>query len=231
MQKKKILIALVSILILVGGVIAAYYYFEGRNYIKTNDARIAADLVNVTPAISGKLTSWNVMAGDELKAGDTMGWQDTNALATSAGLNPGQLNAVGSVSVGKAEITAPISGRVLKSSAQAGQFVSPGQTVAMIADTANMYVAANIEETKINQVKIGQDVEITVDALGGKKIMGKVDAIGQATAATYAVLPVQSSNGSFTKVTQLIEIKIRFPGMNTLNLVPGMSTAVKIHIR
>lgn len=230
-NKKKILICLVAAILLVAGGIFFYYWYEGSNYISTKDARIAANTVIVTPQISGKITAWNVTEGDQVKAGDSLGAQDTNSMASSSSLSATALNQVGSVAVGKAEITAPISGEVIKSSVEEGQLVSPGQTLAVIADTSDLYVSANIEETKVDKVKPGQIVDISIDALPGRKFTGRVEEIGKATLSTFAVLPTQSSNGNFTKVTQLVPVKIRLPESSKLAIVPGMSVEIKIHIK
>ena len=231
-MKKKVILFVVSLFILVGAAgIVYYYYYENTNYVTTKDARISANLVNVSPAITGKVTAWNVNEGDSVKAGSNLGWQDTGTLATSAGINTTSLNSVGSIMVNRSEITAPISGEVIKSNVEEGQIVSPGQTLAIIADTKDLFVSANIEETKVNQLKVGQDVEISIDSLNGKTVLGKIDQMGRATVSTFSVLPSQSSNGSFTKVTQLVPIKIRFPEIKDLALVPGMSAEIKIHIK
>jgi multidrug resistance efflux pump len=229
-DKKKILIVLFAVILVVAGLIVFYYWDQGRRYVKTEDARIEGHIVTVSPLISGRITSLKVQEGDNVNAGDTLGWQETGTMATSAGINTNSLNAVGSVAVGKAEITAPISGQIIKLSVEPGQLVSPGQSVAMIADTQDLYVSANIEETSVKKLKPGQDVEITIDALDHKKVMGKVEEIGKATTSTFAVISTQSSNGSFTKVVQLVPVKIRFPGINQFGLLPGMSVEVKIHL-
>lgn len=229
-NKKKILLALVAVILIVGGIIVYYYWYQNAHYVTTADARISANIVTVTPQIPGRITAWNVAEGDTVKAGANMGWQDTNAVSASNGVNTSALNAVGSLMVSKSEISAPISGQVVKSAAVPGQMASPGQALAMIADTSDLYVSANIEETKIKKVKQGQDVEITIDALNGKKVMGKVEEIGKATLSTFSILPTQSSNGTFTKVTQLLPVKIRFPHAGELGLAPGMSVEIKIDI-
>lgn len=229
-KKNKILIGLLVLIVVVAGAIIYYYWDQGRKFVKTDDAKIAANTVTVSPLISGRITSLKVHEGDSVNAGDTLGWQETGTMATSAGVSATALNSAGSLVAGKAEITAPISGQILKLSAEPGQMVGPGQSLAVIADTNDLYVSANIEETSIEKIKPGQDVEITIDALQNKKAIGKVEEIGKATTSTFAVIPTQSSNGSFTKVVQLVPVKIRFPGINKLSLLPGMSVEVKIHL-
>jgi multidrug resistance efflux pump len=228
--KRKILIGLFALIVIVAGLITFHYWDQGRKYVKTEDARIEANTVTVSPLISGRIISLKVKEGDYLEAGDTIAWQETGTMATSAGINTNTLNPIGSVAAGKAEITAPISGEIIKLSAEPGQVVGPGQSLAVMADTQDLFVSANIEETSVGKVKKGQDVEITIDSLQNKKVMGKVEEIGKATTSTFAVIPTQNSNGSFTKVVQLVPVKIRFPGINKLNLLPGMSVEIRIDI-
>lgn len=229
-KKNKILISLCAIIIIVAGAIVFYYWDQDRKYVKTDDARIEANTVTVSPLISGRITSLNVQEGDMVNADDTLGWQETGTMSTSAGISTNTLNSVGSVTVGKSQIIAPIAGQIIQLTAEPGQVVSPGQSLAVIADTQDLYISANIEETSIGKVKPGEDVEITIDTLNNKKVMGKVEEIGKATTSTFSVISTQSSNGSYTKVVQLVPIKIRFPGINNLNLLPGESVEVKIHI-
>ncbi|MFZ3101601.1 MAG: HlyD family efflux transporter periplasmic adaptor subunit [Desulfitobacteriaceae bacterium] len=229
-NKKKILVIILMAVILIGGGIIGYFWYKDTYFVSTEDARISANTVNVTPQIPGRITSWSIAEGDVVQAGATLGWQDTNSVANSSGINASVLNQIGSMTVSKAELVSPISGQVIKSSVQTGQLVSPGQTVAIIADTRDLYVSANIEETKVSKLKVGQSVDITIDSLQGKKYLGKLAEIGKATLSTFSVLPVQSSNGNFTKITQLVPVKIRFPVDKTLGLVPGMSVNINIHV-
>ncbi|MDI3535325.1 MAG: hypothetical protein PWQ82_1690 [Thermosediminibacterales bacterium] len=229
-NKKKFLIMFLVAAVLIGVGITYYYHYQSVNYVTTEDARIEADTVVVTPQIPGKILSWDVKEGDYVKKGEKLGLLDLSSIMNTANVNVQALNELGSPAASKAEITAPISGRVIKSNVRAGQTITPGQTMAIIADTDDMYVTANIEETKISKVKMGQKVEIKIDAIPEKKFIGYVSEIGEATTSYFSLIPIQNSNGNFTKVTQLIPIKIRFPEINKLNIVPGMNVVVKIHI-
>lgn len=229
-NKKKIISLILGAMLIIAGSIFAYYWWEGKNYIATEDARIAADTVVISPQISGKITSWNVVEGQAVQAGQNLGWQDTSTISSSAAVSVKSLNQTGSTAISKAEITAPISGRVIKSSAQKGQTAGPGQTLAIIANTDNLFITANIEETKIAKVGIGAPVDFTIDAFPGTRFYGRVEEIGQATLSTFSIITMQSSSGSFTKVTQLVPIKIRFTNSGNLALLPGMSAEIRVHV-
>lgn len=229
-QKLVISVALI-VLLLIGVGIGGYYWYQMSRYITTDDARISGYTVNVSPIISGKITTWDVSEGDYVEEGKTIGWQDTNAIANTASVNLNAINPVGSIMVSKAEITAPISGQVIKNSVRVGQLVGTGQPLAVIVDTSDLFVIVNIDETEIGKIKVGQLADLKVDALSGKTFQGRVDEIGKATLSMFDILPMQSANGNFTKVTQRIPLKIRFPEINKLGLLPGMSVTAKIHIK
>jgi len=230
MKIKKIMIAgTLTLMLLIGGGIVRYYWYESTHYVKTEDARISANMANVSSQIPGKITTWNVAEGDQVKAGMTIGWQDTNAVASTVSVNASALNPVGSMAVSKAEITAPISGQVIKTSVLQGQLVGAGQPLAVIADTRDLFISVNIEETQVGKVKVGKYVDISIDALKGQTYRGRVEEVGTATLSTFDILPMPSANGNFTKVTQRVPVKIRFPEINKLSLIPGMSVTVKIH--
>ncbi len=231
MNKQKIIIsAVLTVVLVIGMGIGFYYWYQFSRYIATDDAQISAYTATVSPIIPGKVTSWNVAEGDYVQAETPLGWQDTSSLATSADVNPSAIKPVGSITVSKAEITAPISGQVIKNNVRVGQLVGTGQPIAVIADIDDLFVNVNIEETQIKKVKVGQVVDLEIDALPGKTFQGRVDDIGKATLSTFDILPMQSANGNFIKVTQRIPLKIRFPEINDLGLLPGMSVTAKIHI-
>jgi membrane fusion protein (multidrug efflux system) len=63
-------------------------------------------------------------------------------------------------------------------------------------------------------VKVGEKLNVTVDALGGKKLVGQVTAISAATGSKYSNVPVDNSTGNFVKVQQRIPVRIEFTSEN-----------------
>lgn len=57
--------------------------------------------------------------------------------------------------------------------------VGTGQPLAVIADTNDLFVAVNIDETEIRKLNVAQLVDLKVDALPGKTFQGGVDEINQ----------------------------------------------------
>jgi len=232
MKKLKVVITLIVILALIGGGCTLYYfYYQDTNFFSTDNAQVTADMVDVTPEVTGKVTSWNVKEGDDIKAGQVLGHQDLGSLITSSAINSQALNSSADALATKADIKSPIDGKVVQSSVVEGQVVAPGMSIATIANTSNTYIKANVEETSLFKIKPGQKVEISIDAYSGKSFLGYVESIGQATESAFSTMPTLNTSGDFTKVTQLIPVKISIMNDANLTLLPGMNSTVKIHIK
>jgi len=228
MNKKLILFAVAGGLVLVLLGIVGFYWFQAEYFVTTEDARVAADLVTISPEIAGKIVEWNVKEGDMVRAGDVLGRQDLGTILSTGVINASALGTVGSIAAEKAAIKSPISGQVIRSSGVVGQMAVPGNNLAVVADTGELYVSANIEEDRIGRVRIGQAVELSIDAFPGVDFRGRVETIGRATTSTFSLLPTQNNGGNYTKVTQIIPIKIHL--LDTLNkpLLVGMNTSIRI---
>ncbi|MBP1962928.1 HlyD family efflux transporter periplasmic adaptor subunit [Paenibacillus aceris] len=217
MKRKIMLYVILTAMVIGGGSIAGYFWYQGQNYISTEDSRLAGNIYKVMPRITGKVTSLQVDEGEHVLADQIIGQQDINNLAMS--------------SMDQAALRAPIDGTVIKTMIKAGEVASVGQAVAMVVDTSKLYVSANIEETEINKIRDGQKVEIRMDNFSGKVLTGKVQEISKATAATFSLLSSTNTSGNFTKVTQRIPIKISIDDNQGLDLLPGISTTIKIHLK
>lgn len=128
----------------------------------------------------------------------------------------------------QSSIKAPSDGMVLRIAAQEGENVSSGQTVVTICDLKKTWVVANIEEKKIDRIKVGQRVDVHIDAYPDEVFTGKVTAIGGAAQSVFALIPSESTSGNYTKVIQRIPIKIQVETKSVL-LKPGLSAQIEIH--
>lgn len=127
-------------------------------------------------------------------------------------------------------VNSPIDGIVAKKVAKLGEVVKSGQPIAVIVDLNNIWVEANLEETKVENVRLGQTVDLKVDAYPNTRFIGKVVNIGAAAASEFSLIPGNRSAGNFTKVTQRIPIRIEVLD-STRPLRPGMMVVVGIDIR
>ncbi|SDN38957.1 Barrel-sandwich domain of CusB or HlyD membrane-fusion [Paenibacillus sp. yr247] len=217
MKRKLVLIIILAVMVISGATIGGYYWYQDANYIATDNARLSGDIYRVMPRIAGKINTLGIKVGDTVVADQIVGQQDITNLSNSL--------------LDQATLRTPIGGTVIQTAAKVGEVVAPGQSVAMIVDKSALFVSADIDETKIQMVHIGQLVTFSVDTYSGTEFQGKVTEIGQATASTFSLLPTTSSSGNFTKVTQRLNVKISIDDHRGLDLAPGMNASIKIHIK
>ncbi len=132
------------------------------------------------------------------------------------------------------QITAPEDGVIAKKSVEPGMVVPPGQALFGFVSSRERWVTANFKETQLGKIKPGQKVDISVDAISGKKYEGVVDSIGSSTGSTFTLLPPDNSTGNFTKVVQRVPVKIKLIGLTSQDidrLADGLSAVVSIRIR
>jgi len=129
-----------------------------------------------------------------------------------------------------AYITAPVSGVVARRNAETGALVQIGQTLMSIVPDQNVWVTANLKETQLTHVRVGDRAEFTVDAYPGRKFEGRVESLSPATGARFALLPPDNATGNFTKVVQRVPVRIAVdqPSETAVPLRPGMSVDVTI---
>ena len=132
--------------------------------------------------------------------------------------------------LGDRTIRSPVDGVVDKTFTQVGEYVTPGQRLALVHDPETIWIEANIKETEIRRLKIGQEVEVSVDAYPGTPFRGRVLSIGNATTSEFALLPSPNPSGNFTKITQRLPVRIAIEQQGGL-LRPGMMVEINIDIR
>ena len=125
-------------------------------------------------------------------------------------------------------IRSPLAGVVDQTFAQAGEYVSRGARLLVIHDPEKLWVEANLRETDIARVTIGNVVDIRVDAYPDRIFNGRVTHIGAAANSRFSLLPNLNQSGNFTKVTQRIETHIAVLEPSGI-LKPGMMVEISIH--
>lgn len=129
---------------------------------------------------------------------------EANILRAEAGVDMARLNLSYTV------ITAPSDGYLGRRTIEVGQLVNPGQTITTIIPDNQKWVIANFKEKQMANINLGQTVEISIDALPGKKFNGMVTAISSATGSKYSMVPTDNSAGNFVKIQQRVPVKIDF---------------------
>jgi membrane fusion protein, multidrug efflux system len=132
------------------------------------------------------------------------------------------------------QVTSPANGIISKKSVDPGQFISVGSPIASIVDKDDLWVTANFKETQMENIRVGQEVEIELDAYPGLKVTGQVESIGGATGARFSLLPPDNATGNFVKVTQRVPVRIKitgYPKDKAEVLLPGLSTFVRVRVK
>lgn len=120
------------------------------------------------------------------------------------------------------KIYAPETGRVTNKSVVAGDYLQPGQAVLALV-TNDLWVVANFKETQLRRLKVGQPVDIHVDATG-QTLKGHINSIQAGTGAVFSLLPPENATGNFVKVVQRIPVKITLDNpSDAQSIAPGMS--------
>jgi membrane fusion protein (multidrug efflux system) len=142
------------------------------------------------------------------------------SLAEQAGLNESYTR-----------IIAPNDGIIARKAVEPGQFVPAGQPLFGFVAENKRWVLANLKETELQDVHLGQKVKIHVDALAGQKFEGKVISIAPSTGAVFSLLPPDNATGNFTKVVQRIPVKIELENLSEKDidaLQLGLSAVISI---
>lgn len=127
-------------------------------------------------------------------------------------------------------IGSPLTGVVDRVFVEEGEYVTPGQRLLLVHDPKKVWIEANVKETDIRKVKVGQVADITVDAFPDKEFKGHVIAIGNAATSEFALLPTPNPSGNFTKITQRLRVRVAIDQEQNL-LRPGMMVEVFIDVR
>jgi RND family efflux transporter MFP subunit len=108
------------------------------------------------------------------------------------------------VLLGYAILRSPLGGAVSAKMANAGEMASPGRPLLKIVDDSRLRLACTVQENGVAKIKKGDTVKITVDALGGRQIDGRIAEI----------LPTADPS------TRSFAVKIDIP--QTAGIKPGM---------
>ncbi|MCU6496760.1 HlyD family secretion protein [Rugamonas sp. A1-17] len=133
------------------------------------------------------------------------------------------------VDLDNTRITAPEDGQLGQVTVRKGAYVNTGAQLMGLVPR-QLWVIANLKETQMNGVQVGQSATFKVDALDGALLTGQVERISPATGSEFSVLPADNATGNYVKIAQRIPVRIRIdPGQaKARRLAPGMSVVVSI---
>ncbi len=172
-------------------------------------------------------------AGLEMQKRRVAGMQAQVRQAQAQGAGAKAQLASAAVDLGATLLKAPFAGRIGDKTVQVGQYVQAGTRLMSVVPLSQLYITANFKETQLALMRAGQPVKISVDALGGLEVDGRVESVSPGTGAQFSILPPQNATGNFTKIVQRVPVRIAVratPSARRL-LVPGLSVTVVVDTR
>ena len=110
------------------------------------------------------------------------------------------------------ELRAPIAGFVNGRSVNAGNQVQVAQALMSVFPLTDVWVDANFKEGQLDQLRIGQSVDVYVDAYPGRVFPGRIAGFSAGTGAALSLLPPENATGNFVKVVQRLPVRIELTG-------------------
>ncbi len=194
MRNKKLTISVILIFIVMAG---ALFLFKTRgnksketlkeikpvlgsieNIISTTGTVLPKNRLEIKPPVNGRLEEILVKEGDFVKVGQILAWMSSTERAAllDAARGQGQEQLKYWKDVYKAvALIAPIDAEVIVATVQPGQTITTSEAVIVLSD--HLIVRAQVDETDIGKVKLGQDANISLDAYPDTKIKAKVEHI------------------------------------------------------
>jgi membrane fusion protein, multidrug efflux system len=218
---------------------------------RANSVKADADLARVRELAAKQVVSRQQLDAAQA-ASDAMHAQLLSAQRSASAAGAGVTNAQAGVRLAQARlasaqatrdnaalqlsytrVTAPVGGVVSRKQVEVGQLVQAGQPLLTVVSDTGVWVTANFKETQLSDLRVGQLVELEVDAYGGCSAKGKVESVSAATGAKFALLPPDNATGNFTKVVQRVPVRIAITegcGKDQ-PLRPGMSVAAHVDVK
>ena len=207
-SNKGAVVVIIVLIAVIGALIAGYFVLKDMNTLTTDNVKVTADLNTIVPTGAGKLRRLMVAKGETVAKDQIV----------SEAYNTGYLKS-------------PVSGEIVECDVTQGQMVSPSTVIAVVADTSDIYVQANIEETSIRRVRPGQIVRVRLDAYPGQAFVGVVREIDRITQNAISGNAMSySTSGTYTKVTQTIPVKIDLRDKINLSGLIGTNATVSIQL-
>ncbi|WP_427706604.1 HlyD family efflux transporter periplasmic adaptor subunit [Staphylococcus sp. Mo2-6] len=213
-MKKMVLINVITIVVLVIiGVVGFHFYNQATGFVSTDNAKVDGEQIKVSAPSAGEIKSFDVKNNEKLSKGDKVA-------EIAAKGEDGQSQDM--------DIKMPQDGTIVKTDGMEGSMAQAGTPIAYAYNLDDSYITANVDEKDIADVEKGKDVNITLDGEDAE-LKGKVEEVGKATASSFSMMPSTNSDGNYTKVSQVVPVKISLDSKPSNNVVPGMNAEVKIH--
>lgn len=119
------------------------------------------------------------------------------------------------------KLYAPISGILLKKMGEAGEMISAGMPVLVISDISKVKVNAYIPENQLKNIRIGQEVNILINAIDAhrKGVITEVGSMAEPTTRAFTIKAVVDNPDMNIRPGMIAEINIAIPDSTEATLV------------
>lgn len=129
----------------------------------------------------------------------------------------------------RTRLVAPAAGIVARVKPEPGEVIEANEPMILLVDEADVWIEANLKETQLTHVRVGQEAEIVIDAYPDATWRAKVESIAPATGAEFALLPPQNASGNWVKVVQRLPVRLQVVNPKSdFTLRAGMTASVTI---
>lgn len=225
---RPIVLAIGAVVLIALAAVGYRFWYTATHFVWTDNAQVSGPIIQVGALNAGEVTAVYTDVGQHVEKGQVIARVSIPmpvAAATGGTAKLGFTNTENQL----VDVTAPISGVVVARLADPGSTVAPGQPIIALIDPTRLSVTANVNETDIARVHVGQAVDVSLDSLG-VVLPGRVEAVTPASAGSFSLIPPQNASGNYTKVVQVVPVKIAVAYGN-LPLIVGSSVEVNIHVR
>ncbi|MBC8239408.1 MAG: HlyD family secretion protein [Alphaproteobacteria bacterium] len=126
-------------------------------------------------------------------------------------------------------IRAPADGIASNVKLRLGEYVRAGTPVFAMVESGALWIEANLKETQLTHVVLGQKATVVADAYPDQHYNALVESISPATGAEFALLPPQNASGNWVKVVQRIPLRLLITDVEgRRSLRAGMTVTISI---
>lgn len=194
---QRVLLVLGILIIVVGGYL---YYAKAHGRVSIEDSLVSAPIINVSSSTGGKLLTMPVYEGEQVKRGDELATLDNQT------------------------IYADTDGIVVMADTQTGSLITSQTPIVQLVKAQDFRIAGTLDENKgLKDIRVGQVVAFTVDALPGKTFWGYVDEVSPTARTTQIAFSISSE-----RPTQQFEIYARFNAAAYPQIKNGMSAKMTV---
>jgi membrane fusion protein (multidrug efflux system) len=166
---------------------------QASTAVRTNEANVKSAEAQVSVASLVKETIRTAEA--------TLEQRDAQVEQARANLAQAELN------LSYTNVTAPQDGQITRRNVDLGTFAQAGQQVFYLV-TRDIWVVANFKETQLDRMRVGQLVDVKVDAYSQLHLNGHIESIQGGSGARFTAFPAENATGNFVKIVRRVPVKI-----------------------